>query len=212
MFCQSQWSQVHKIQDCKQWWNKCFYWHSMAANSFPVLATVGSDINRKWWCSHRLFCAMTVHGPSSLWICSTNDRLILTFPAGWYAMHLVHYEFTILISLLHGKKRGWNNICMLYKNDFLVMLFGRLLEEDGEGDSVSSVVSKCDESKISTYFPRHPISLVLWSSQQAICIRLHASQAPCLPSTDHYFLPQDPCRSARPGGQTTRLPNTNGSV
>lgn len=33
-----------------------------------------------------------------------------------------------------------------------------------------------------------------------------------LPSSDHHFLPQDPWWWARPSGQTTRLPNTNGSV
>lgn len=34
-----------------------------------------------------LFCAMTVHGSSSLLICSSNDTLTLTYPALWYKIH-----------------------------------------------------------------------------------------------------------------------------
>lgn len=76
-----------------------------------------------------------------------------------------------------NKRRGWNNICIIYNSNPSVMLVRQLLREDGQWDFMSSVVRNCDESKISTYFPRHPISFTLHSKQQAICIVLHASQA-----------------------------------
>lgn len=163
-----------------------------------------------------MLCAMTVRSPNSLWICYINDTLILTYPVGWYTFSAlsVNSQFLFLSYMESSQRRTkeWMKNVHTMQKWFPGYACRTLLEEDGQWDSVSSVVSKCDKSKISTYFPRHSISFVFRSSQQAICIGLHASQAPCLPSTDQDFLPQDPCRSARPWSQTTRLPNTNGSV
>lgn len=87
------------------------------------------------------------------------------------------------------KRKGWKSAASKKKKKRFP---GYTCQETvwGRWDSVSSVVLKCDGSKISTYFPRHFISFVVRSSQQTICVGLHASQAPQLQATTfHHWTP-----------------------
>lgn len=101
-------------------------------------ATMCSNIqmNRKWWCTD-LFCSMPGVIVDTKTLCMIYEWLLLMYPYEIQYSRYPQYKSSILIPFPlrktgseKAKRTGWNNICILYWSDSLVMLVRRLLEED----------------------------------------------------------------------------------